>query len=239
MLDNNYYYSDTHELMKKNKNKFKISTNLNLLPIFDKCISFKYNNFYYNRIEQKQIQTFIEKETKQAFYIFSKADNYIILISSSLNDNFKEKYIFKENNDNISINFMNIYNNLIDKENNENNVLYIPAFEIKCKLVNNCYNNANNDKKSNLYCYEDYYNIKYFTEELMNIKNNKKLKKINYNSNICLNFEYDLLNENDIKKETFIKDDFLIIAFNLSIIDDLKDLPLITLYITKDNFISK
>ena len=48
--ENNFYYSDTHELVKEKKNKFKINSNINILPIFDKCISFKYNNYYYNRI---------------------------------------------------------------------------------------------------------------------------------------------------------------------------------------------
>ena len=241
LYENNIYYSDTQELAKKNKNKFKINTNINILPIFDKCISFIYNNYYYNRIEQKKIQTFMERETQQIFYMINKTDNHIIIISSSLNDNFKKKYIDKDNNDNISINFMNIYNNLIDKDNLDNNTLYIPAFEIKCKLVNNCYNsNSNSDNKSNLYSYEDYYNIKYFTEELMTIKNNKKMKKNkNYNGNICMNFDYDLFKENDTNKDNFIKDNFLIVVLNLNVIDDLRALPLLTLYVTKDNFISK
>ena len=134
---------------------------------------------------------------------------------------------------------MKIYNNLIDKDNLDYYVLYIPAFEIKCRLVNNCYNN-NNDNKSNLYCYEDYYNIKYFTEELMTIKNNKKMKKQkNYNGNICMNFDYDLFKESDTDKDNFIKDNFLIVVLNLNIIDELRSLPLLTLYVTKDNFISK
>ena len=66
--------------------------------------------------------------------MISKNENHAILISSDLNDNFIQKFIIKENNnnkDNISINFMNIYNNLINKDNTNNNILYIPSFEIK------------------------------------------------------------------------------------------------------------
>ena len=238
LLENNYYYSDTNKPKKTNKNKFKINSNINILPIFDKCISFKYNNYYYNRIETKKLQTFIERETKQIFYIINKTDNHIILMSSSLKDNFKQKYICKENNDNISINFMAIYNNLIDKENKNKNILYIPAFEIKCKFVNNCYTNINkDDKKSNLYSYEDYYNIKFFTEELMCIKNKKNMKK-NINYNACMNFDFDLFNETDIEEDNFINDNFLIVVLNLNVIDEIRALPLITLYVTKDNFIT-
>ena len=236
LLESHYYYSDTQELMK-NKNKFKINSNIDILPLFDKCISFKYNNYYYNRIQQKKIETFMERETKQIFYMINKADNHIILISSSLNDNFKQKYIYKENKNNIGINFMNIYNNLFDINNNDKNILYIPAFEIKCKFVNNCFNNINKDK-SNLFCFEDYYNVKYLTEELI-IRKNSKNKKIKDNSgNLSMSFDYDLINENDINNDNFINDNFLLVILHLNIIDDLRALPLLTLYITKDNFIS-
>ena len=241
LTENHIYYSDVHELMKKNKNKFKINTNMNIYPIFDKCISFRFNNYYYNRIQQKKMETFMDRETQQIFYMINKSDNNILLISSSLNDNFKNKYINKENKDNLSIHFMNIYNNLIDLKKNNDNILYIPAFEIKCKLVNNCFCNINNNNnKSNLYCFEDYYNVKYLTEELMMIKNNKNFKKnknIN-NDNICINFDYDLITENDTNKPNFIKDNFMLVVLNLNVVESLRALPLLTLYVTKDNFIS-
>jgi hypothetical protein len=121
----------------------------------------------------------MDGDTKQIFYMINKNDNHILLISSSLNDNFKQKYINKDNKNNISINFMNIYNNLIDVNNNNDNILYIPAFEIKCKLINNFFNNINQENKLNLYCFEDYYNVKYFTEELIIRKKNKNKKNKN------------------------------------------------------------
>ena len=59
------------------------------------------------------------------------------------------------------------------------------------------------------------------------------------NKNINMNFEYDLINEKDVGKETFIKDDFLLVILNLNVIESLGSLPLLTLYIKKDNFISE
>ena len=232
LIETDYYYSDIHELMKENKNKFKINTNINIYPIFDNCISFKYKNIYYNRVQQKKIKSFIDKDTQQNFYMINKTENQILLISSSLNDTFKKKYIIKENKDNISINFMNIYHNLNDIDNIDNNILYIPAFEIKSKLVNSCF--INNENKYNLYCFEDYYNVKYLTEELNINKNRQK----DHNKNANINFDFDLIKEEDINKQNFISDDFLLVILNLNVTEDLRALPLLTLYITKDNFIS-
>ena len=234
LLETDYYYSDVHELMKENKNKFKINTNINIYPIFDNCISFKYKNYYYNRVQQKKIKSFIDKDTQQNFYMINKTENQILLISSSLNETFKQKYISNENKDNISINFMNIYHNLNDADNIDNNILYIPAFEIKSKLVNNYFINNENNNKYNLYCFEDYYNVKYLTEEL---KINKNMGK-GHNKNINTNFYFDMVKEEDTNKQNFIGDDFLLVILNLNVTEDLRALPLLTLYITKDNFIS-
>ena len=71
---------------------------------------------------------------------------------------------------------MNIYNNLINKDNTNNNVLYIPSFEIKSKIGNNCHKKNEPNKTYNLYCYEDYYNVKFFTEELSINKNINTIK---------------------------------------------------------------
>ena len=237
--ENINYYSDITELNKQIVNKFKINANINILPPFDNCISFIYNGYYYNRIEIKKIEIFIEKETEQIFYMISKNENHAILISSDLNDNFIQKFINKENNnnkDNISINFMNIYNNLINKDNTNNNVLYIPSFEIKSKIGNNCYKKNEPNKTYNLYCYEDYYNVKFFTEELSINKNINK-NKIRNNDCIKMNFNYDLINDEIINQNTFIKNNFLLIAFDLNIMEHFRDFPLMTLYVTKDNFI--
>ena len=171
--------------------------------------------------------------------MISKNENHAILISSDLNDNFIQKFINKENNnnkDNISINFMNIYNNLINKGNTNNNVLYIPSFEIKSKIGNNCYKKNEPNKIYNLYCYEDYYNVKFFTEEL-SVNRNINKNKIRKNDCIKMNFNYDLINDEIINQNTFIKNNFLLIAFDLNIMEHFRDFPLMTLYVTKDNFI--
>ena len=174
--------------------------------------------------------------------MISKNENHAVLISNDLNEHFVEKYINKDNKDNISINFMNVYNNLssIDQLDNNGNILYIPAFESKFKLVNNCYDKIPEGKKYNLYCYEDYYNIKYLTEELSVYKNIKKYKnKIKKNNNMNMNFEYDLIKEGQINQPNFIKSDFLLIVFDLNIMEQLREFPLLTLFISKDKFIKK
>ena len=79
--ENINYYSDITELNKQIVNKFKINANINILPPFDNCISFIYNGYYYNRIEIKKIEIYIEKETEQIFHMISKNENHSILIS--------------------------------------------------------------------------------------------------------------------------------------------------------------
>ena len=234
MPENSTFYSDTAELNKL-KNKFKINTNINILPLFENCISFIFNDYHYNRLQIPKLQTFIDLETTQLFFMISKNENQVVLISSSLNDRFMNKYI-NNNNDNISINFMNIYNNLTNLNNIDNNILYIPAFEIKCKYLNNCYNKQEKNKKYNLYCYEDYYSVKFFSEEITKERNIKKNKKGKY-KNININFEYDLIKDEYIKKQNFIKDNFLLIVIDLDLMEQLKDFPLMSLYVTKDNYI--
>ena len=236
LIENKSYYSDITELNKL-KNKFKINTNINILPLFQNCISFIYDDYHYNRIQIPKLQSFIDLQTTQLFFMIYKNENQVVFISSTLTDRFKEKYL-NNNNDNISMNCMNIYSNLMNLNNIDNNILYIPAFEIKCKYSNNCYNKTEKDKKFNLYGYEDYYNVKFFTEELTkdrNIKMNKKLKSNNINTK--MNFEYDLIKDDKAKKQNFIQDSFLLIVIDLDLMEQLKDFPLMSLYVTKDNFV--
>ena len=242
IVENPYYYSDISELSKKIKDKFKLNANINAIPPFDNCISFIYEGYHYNRIQVPKLEIFKERLTEQIFYMISKNENHAVLISNDLNELFVEKYINKDNQDNININFMNVYNNLssIDQLENNSNILYIPAFEAKFKLVNNCYDKIPEGKKYNLYCYEDYYNIKYFTEELAINRNIKKYKtKIKKNNSINMNFEYDLIKKEQINQPNFIKNDFLLIVFDLNIMEQLREFPLLTLLISKEKFIKK
>ena len=238
LVENQFYYSDIDELNKKIKNKFKLNVNINALPPFDNCVSFIYNGYHYNRIQVPKLEIFKERLTEQIFYMISKNENHAVLISSDLNKSFVEKYINKENKNNISINFMNVYKNLSSVNTIDSNILYIPAFEIKCKLLNNCNDKIPTGKKYNLYCYEDFYNIKYLTEELTlqrNIKKNKTKK----NNKKNLSFEYDLIKDEQVNQQNFIKDNFLLIVFDLNLMEQIRDFPLITLYVEKKKFIKK
>ena len=140
------------------------------IPSFEELISRIYDASIKYDLKGKysieDYRTFLEVTTQQTFYMINKTDNLILFISSSLNDTFKQQYLNEENKENLSIKFKNIYNNLIDvknKENKESNILYIPSFEIKCKLENNCFTNVEDGTdKYNLYCFEDYYNVKYW-----------------------------------------------------------------------------
>ena len=236
LIESSNFYSDISELNSQIKNKFKICININALLPFENCVSFIYNKYNYNRIKIPKLQMFKERFTQQIFYMITKNENHAVLISGNLSQNFKEKYLNENNKNNLSINFMNIYNNLSNVDIIENNILYIPAFELKSKYVNNCFNKEQSEKKYNLYCYEDYYNIKFLSEELTVNKNMKKngIRKTEY---VKMNFEYDLIEENDIKQNNFIKDDFLLIVFDFNIMEQLRDFPLLTLFVSKDNFI--
>ena len=238
LVENANYYSDIEVLNKEIKNKFKLNVNINAIPPFDNCISFIYNGYHYNRIQVPKLEIFKERLTQQIFYMISKNENHAVLISSDLNKSFIEKYINKESKDNISINFMNVYNNLSSVNTIDSNILYIPAFEIKCKLLNNCNDKIPPGKKYNLYCYEDFYNIKYLTEELT-LERNIKKNKIKKNSKKIWSFEYDLIKDEQINQQTFIKDNFLLIVFDLNLMEQIRDFPLLTLYVTKKNFIKK
>ena len=238
IVENSNYYSDITELSKEIKNKFKINVNINALLPFENCVSFIHNQYYYNRIKIPKLQIFKERFTQQIFYMITKNETHAVLISADLNNIFIDKFLNRENKNNISINFMNIYNNLSNVDDVDNNILYIPAFEIKNKFVNNCFNKIQSDKKYNLYCYEDFYNIKFLSEELTINKNMKKndIKKSDY---LKMNFDYDLINDNDTNQSNFIKDNFLLIVFDWNLMEQLREFPLLTLYVTKDNFIHK
>lgn len=68
LIEDNMYFSDIKELANEKKNKFKINTNINIFPIFDNCISFKYNNYYYNRIHQKNSNIFRSANSANFLY---------------------------------------------------------------------------------------------------------------------------------------------------------------------------
>ena len=248
--------SDTNKNNANTNNTFDIKLNINIMPLFDNCISIKYNNYYYNRIEHNNIKTLIEKETKQKFYFISpnnnESDNIILLISSNLNKEFIYKYISHQNNSNLSLNFIDIYNNITnvndDKNNNSNNIqkfLYIPSFDINSKIRNFYKKHSKpenedefDENNNDIYVmnnYDEFFNVKFISEDFIGKYKNKKNKY----KNSSINFYYDKIEDDYTNnKDCIIDDNFIIFILNFDVIDNFAAIPLISLYITKDNFIS-
>ena len=266
LANNSFLTSDLQQLIdffdnkynKKqiiDKNKFNINAKMNFFPLFDNIISVKFNHYFYNRIETENIKILIEKETKQKFYFLTpnnnKNDNVILLISSSLNENFIDKYITKQNTSNLSLKFIDIYNNITsceEKDKNDSNkkYLYIPSFIINSKIKLNYKNHKCPDDNEELNMdendifimdkYNEYFNIKFISEDFIG-ETKKKNKKNKINSYI--NFYYDKIEEDyKTNKDCIIDDNFVIFVLNFNIIDNFATIPLLSLYVTKDNFIS-
>ena len=257
--NNSFIASDFKELvnldLEGNKNadiynKFDIITKMNILPLFDNCISVKYKNIYYNRIENNNIKIFIDKTTNQKFYYLTPVNNENInlLISTSLNQEFIDKYIMTRDKINFSLKFKDIYNNFEITENNnegsgenkngqnETTSIYVPSFKIYSKINKN-YKNKENKEQDNenldkfiINNYNEYCKIQFISEDLV--------EKYNRN-NIGVNFYYDKIEEEYTNnKETFIDNDFIIFIINFDVIDNIAAIPLISLYVSKNNFIS-
>ena len=125
--------------------ELNIKNKIDIFPLFDGCISIKYSNYFYNRLESKNIKILKENSTEQKLFLIKllNNDNISILITSNLNENFKNKYLLRNNenepNLNISLNFQEIYNNLIENETDEknlkNNYIY-PCVFFRTKIRN-------------------------------------------------------------------------------------------------------
>ena len=84
--------------------------------------------------------------------------------------------------------------------------------------------------------YKEFFNIKFISEDFIG-ETKMKNKKNKLNSSI--NFYYDKIEEDFKKnKDCIIDDNFIIFVLNFNIIDNFATIPLLSLYITKDNFIS-
>ena len=264
IINNTFFSSDLEQLkeyfdIKYNKkeiidkNKFNINANMNIFPLFDNCISVNYNHYYYNRIENENMKILIEKETNQKFYFITpnnnKNDNIIMLISSSLNEKFIEKYIMNYNNINLGLKFIDIYNNIASYEPNDKNIstrkyLYIPSFIINSNIKLNYKKhkspddqddiNENNNDIFVMNKIEEYFLIKFISEDFIGKNKNKKNK-----INSSINFYYDKIEEDlAMNKDCIIDNNFIIFFLNFNIIDNFAPIPLLSLYVTKDNFLS-
>ena len=242
------------------KNKFDINAKLSFMPLFDNCISIKYNNYYFNRIEHDNIKILIEKETKQKFFFITpnneKSENIILLISAALNEQFKSKYICPQNNSNIGLKFIDIYNNITsyettqnDDKNNNKKYLYIPCFDINSKIKNfyKKHSKPENEEEfgesGDTYVinnYEEYFNIKFISEEFIGESKYKNKKNKNKVKNPSINFYFDKIEDDIINnKDSIIDDNFIIFILNFDIIDNFAAIPLMSLYVTQENFISE
>ena len=204
---------------------------IDIFPLFDGCMSIEYSNYFYNRIEAKNIKILKENSTEQKLFLIKllNNDNISILITSNLNENFKNKYLSRNNvtdmNINISLNFQEIYNNLkeneIDEKNMKNNYIYIPTFSLEQKLEI-----KNNDKNINI---NEEYKIEFLSENLIMKKNNKMNN----------NFEFDIIEEElNNNRDNLINDEFMIFILDSEIIDNIGIIPIMSILVNKNNFIS-
>ena len=222
----------------KFNNEISVRNKIDIFPLFDGCLSLKYENYFYNRIECKDIKIVKENSTEQIFYFMKAAnnENITILISANLNDNFKNKYLKDKDennsNNNISLSFKDIYNNLIecqsDEEQNKNNYLFIPAFSLeqKYELKNN---NIENQKEENVIRdINEECKIEFIPEDLIIRRNNK----------ISNNFEFNIVGD-EIKnrRDSIINDEFMIFILDIDMIDNIGIIPLMSIHVHKENFI--
>jgi hypothetical protein len=217
ILDECFSGNLTDELGLKNK--------IDIFPLFDGCLSIKYGNYFYNRIESKNIRIVKENSTEQKFYLIKTLnnDNISVLLSSNLNENFKNKYLSNETAINISLNFQEIYKNLTENETDEknlkNNYIYIPAFTLEQKLEM-----KNGDKNIN-----EEYKIEFLSENLIAKKNNKS----NHN------FEFDIIEEEvNNNRDNLINDEFMIFILDSEKMENIGIIPVMSINVDKDNFIS-
>ena len=140
-----------------------------------------------------------------------------------------------QDNSNISLKFKDIYNNMdiIETDESSDKYLYIPSFKVNSK-IKKYYNKGENESEENkdkfiINNYNEYCKIQFISEDLIE-KNNR---------NNEMNFYYDKIEEDYVnKKECFIDNNFIIFVLNFDVIDNIAAIPLISLYITKNNFIS-
>ena len=222
-------------------NELDLNNKFNISPLFNGCMSIKYKNYFYNRIECKNIKIFIEKTTQQIFYLLNTVndENINILMSSNLNDDFKKKYLSSgnkssENNEHFNNinNFEELYNNLEESNSDKKNInkfIYIPAFSIEQKYEQKNVENSNENEKNVINSFNEECKIEFLTEEII-AKKNKKTSN---------NFEFNITEEEiKNKSEYLIDDEFILFILDWDIIDKIGIIPLMSIDVHKNNFIT-
>ena len=222
------------------KDELDISNKLNISPLFDGCLSMRYKNYFYNRIECKNIKIFNEKGTQQIFYLLNTVNdkNISMLISSNLNADFKNKYLSfsngeeKNNHFNGVKNFEEMFNSLEELNSDGKEIskyIYIPAFSIEQKYEQSNIENYDEYVKNVINRFNEEYKIEFLTEELI-IKKNKKI-----NNSLEFNItEEEIKNKN----EYLIDDEFMIFILDDNVINNIGIIPILDINVHKDNFIS-
>ena len=191
----------------------------NYIPPLRSGISFIYQNYYYNRIEDN-LEVFNDSSTNSKVYLIPTYDKKNKIIIAELNKNLKRKLIDK--NGNLYINFYKFYDSLtVDKESQKNKIILIPSFFLESRLssphISNIDKNLkiinnNNDNTMYISSVDEFFKVEWNVEN--NFKNNISVK----------------INKDDI----IIKDTFLFGVFNEKLFD-LNSISAIQLFIiTKD-----
>ena len=205
---------------KNNKQCDLISLKLNLKV--NKGISFKYNNYIYNRIEG-EIMLLNNENNNNQFYVIQSNDNSNSILISQLTKELKSKII--NNQKNIYEIFNSLYCN-ISKENNKKNkkIIYIPSFNIKSQLSSNNINSIENNISIN-----NVNNEKLFFDSIDEIFD----VQWNYDEDLNNNFQ---ISPNETNDDIIIKDSFIFGIINYSILASYK-IPFIQLYfVTKEHW---
>ena len=204
---------------KNNKQCDLISLKLNLKV--NKGISFKYNNYIYNRIEG-EIMLLNNENNNNQFYLIQSNDNSNSILISQLTKELKSKII--NNQKNIYEIFNSLYCNISKENNKKNKIIYIPSFNIKSQLSTNNINSIENNISIN-----NVNNEKLFFDSI------DEIFDVQWNYDEDLNNNFKIL-PNETNDDIIIKDSFIFGIINYSILESYK-IPFIQLYfVTKEHW---
>ena len=204
---------------KNNKQCDLISLKLNLKV--NKGISFKYNNYIYNRIEG-EIMLLNNENNNNQFYLIQSNDNSNSILISQLTKELKSKII--NNQKNIYEIFNSLYCNISKENNKKNKIIYIPSFNIKSQLSTNNINSIENNISIN-----NVNNEKLFFDSI------DEIFDVQWNYDEDLNNNFKIL-PNETNDDIIIKDSFIFGIINYSILASYK-IPFIQLYfVTKEHW---
>jgi uncharacterized protein YlxW (UPF0749 family) len=209
------------------------SMNLNLSTTTNYCL--EYENYYYNRITSKNIDIFLDPETKNYFYLIPTRTKSTFILLCQLSKPLKQNLL--DGHKNIYQAFMEYHPRLksqllkfssidlgMQQIKQEEKVIYIPSFKIDTHLFSESLNDIN---------------------KMGNITNNKtgasgcvgsidEYFRMSFEADKNINNGFTIIPVEDEKVEVIIKDSFLFAVFNTNIISSI---PLQLFCVTKDHWI--